>query len=280
MQRWLLAAALGSGVAAAAYWRRALTRGGAVAAAVVGGVTFGRGGRPATGALLTFFVTSSGLSRVGTRKKAGAQAKGAQRDAWQVLANGGFATLCIALGRRRGGSGFLGALAAAGADTWATELGMLASRQPRLITTLRPVAPGTSGGISPEGLLASLGGAMAVGAAWSLLGGGWRGVPVTVVAGVCGSLADSLLGATIQARYRCTACDALIEEPRHRPCGQPAALVRGQPWATNDAINALATLVGAIVGSACGYEPSASVSTPSRTGTTPPPTSMPVALPS
>ena len=133
-----------------------------------------------------------------------------------MLANGGFATLCITLGRRRGGGGFLGALSAAGADTWATELGMLARRSPRLITTLRPVVAGTSGGITPEGLLASLAGATSVGAAWSLLGGGSRGVPVAVVAGMCGSLVDSLLGATLQALYRCPACGALIEEPLHR----------------------------------------------------------------
>ena len=41
-----------------------------------------------------------------------------QRDAWQVLANGGVATLSIMLGPQRGGGGFLGALSAAGADTW------------------------------------------------------------------------------------------------------------------------------------------------------------------
>ena len=254
MRRWWLAAVLASGVAATAYWRRALTLDGAVGAAVVGCITLGQGGRPAAGALLTFFGTSSALSRVGTtRKQRGslAQANGARRDAWQVLANGGFATLCILLGPQRGGGGFLGALSAAGADTWATELGMLARRDPRLITTWRPVAAGTSGGITPEGLLASCAGALSVGAAWSLLGGGWRGLPVAVVAGLCGSLTDSLLGATLQALYRCPTCDALTEEPRHRQCGQPAELVRGQAWATNDTINALSTLAGALIGAAC-----------------------------
>jgi uncharacterized protein (TIGR00297 family) len=250
LRRWLLAAVLGSGVAATAYWRRALTLDGAVGAAVVGCITFGQGGRPAAGALLTFFSTSSGLSRIGTARKV-AQAKGARRDAWQVLANGGVATLCILLGPHRGGGGFLGALSAAGADTWATELGMLARRDPRLITTLRPVAAGTSGGITPEGLLASCAGALSVGAAWSLLGGGWRGLQVAVVAGMCGSLTDSVLGATLQALYRCPICDALTEEPRHRQCGQPAELVRGQSWATNDTINALSTLAGALIGAAC-----------------------------
>lgn len=258
MCRWLLAAVLGGGVAATAYWRRALTLDGALGAALVGAIVFARGGRPAAGALLTFFGTSSVLSRVGpNRKQSGslAQAKSARRDVWQVLANGGFATLSIMRGgRQHGGGGFLGALAAAGADTWATELGMLARRRPRLISTWQPVEPGTSGGITPEGLGASLAGALAVGLAWSVLGGGWRGVPVAVFSGSCGSLIDSLLGATIQARYWCRACDAWSEEPRHSRCGRSTELVRGNAWATNDTVNALSTLAGAAIGAACWRE--------------------------
>jgi uncharacterized protein (TIGR00297 family) len=256
--RWLLGAVLGSGVGAIAYWRRALTWDGAVAASVVGCIVFGRGGLPAAGALLGFFGTSSTLSRVGpSRKQQGsiAQAKGARRDAWQVLANGGFATLSILLGRERGDGGFLGALSAAGADTWATELGMWAGRNPRLITTLRPVAPGTSGGVTLEGLAASFGGGLSVGVAWSCLGGGWRAVPLSVFAGMAGSLIDSLLGATIQALYRCPTCGVSIEEPFHRPCGARAELLRGYSWATNDAVNALSTLAGAVIGAACWRRP-------------------------
>ena len=52
-----------------------------------------RGGLPAAGALVAFFVTSSALGRYKARAKARrgvlAQAKGGRRDAWQVLANGG-----------------------------------------------------------------------------------------------------------------------------------------------------------------------------------------------
>jgi uncharacterized protein (TIGR00297 family) len=251
---WLPAALLGAGVAGLAYWRRTLTFDGALAAGVVGSVVFRRGGLAAAGALLMFFGSSSALSRMGvSRKQASplAQAKGARRDTWQVLANGACATLSIALGRENGGGGFLGALAAAGADTWATELGLLARKPPRLITTWQPVAAGTSGGITPEGLAASVSGALSVGLAWAGLGGGWRGVPTALVAGVLGSLVDSWLGATLQALYRCPTCDMLTEERIHRRCRQPAVLLSGQAWATNDTINALATLAGAIAGAAC-----------------------------
>ena len=257
MRRALVAALLGGCVAALAYWRRALTLDGAMAAAAVGAVVFFRGGVPAAASLLAFFGSSSALSRLGHSRKASgplAQAKGARRDAWQVLANGGIAALCIALGGR---PGFVGALAAAGADTWATELGMLAARRPRLITTLRPVAPGASGGITPEGLMASMGGALVVGSAWSLFGGGGAGVRVALVAGACGSLVDSVLGATVQALYRCPACGAASEAPHHTACDRPGRLVRGRAWITNDTVNALATLSGAAVASLVSPRPNA-----------------------
>lgn len=248
MVRGLQAAALGAAVAAVAYWRRALTLDGAVMAAVVGGVTYARGGPPAAGSLLAFFSSSSALSRLGEKRKSSsplAQAKGARRDAAQVLANGGWASLCFGCGLPEAG---IGALSAAGADTWATELGMLARRRPRLITTLKEVPVGTSGGVTIEALAAGLGGALMVGLAWWLLGGARRGVLVAAAAGSGGCVVDSFLGATVQALYRCAHCGAYTEHPTHASCGTAARLVRGQRWISNDTVNALATLSGALIG--------------------------------
>jgi uncharacterized protein (TIGR00297 family) len=209
---------------------------------------FVRGGLPAAGALLAFFASSSALSRLGDRRKQTmpiAQAKGARRDAWQVAANGGVATLAIALGRPMA---FVGALAAAGADTWATELGLLARGPPRLISTLRTVPAGTSGGITPEGLAASLGGALMVGIPFALLGSDRRAIWAAAVAGVGASLADSLLGATLQAAYWCPHCQTVTEEPVHRACGGRTQQHKGYAWMTNDTVNAIATGIGAALG--------------------------------
>ncbi len=244
---WVLSGALGGGIAALALWRRTLTFDGAVAAAGVGCVTFALGGLPAAGALLAFFGSSSALSRVGEAHKRAlplAQTKGAERDAWQVLANGGVATVCLVAGRPRG---LVGALAAAGADTWATELGLLSTRAPRLITTLRPVPAGTSGGVTLQGLLASGGGALAVGLGYAALGGGWSSVRRAIVAGLGGAMVDSLLGATLQATYWCPACQVPTEEATHARCGGSTELRGGQRWMTNDMVNALATLSGAAI---------------------------------
>src|SRR5207237_5024631 len=94
--------------------------------------------------------------------------KGSERDIGQVAANGGLGTLlALAYGltpspalRRSLRAGFTGTLATATADTWATELGVLSPRPPRLVTTGKRVAPGTSGGISLLGTAASALGAL------------------------------------------------------------------------------------------------------------------------
>jgi uncharacterized protein (TIGR00297 family) len=245
--RWGVAAGLACGVAVLAYRRQTLTLDGAAASALLGSVVFSAGGGRAAATLLTFFIGSSALSHLGEQRKRRlplAQAKGAQRDAWQVLANGGIATLCIAAGKPRG---FVGALAAAAADTWATELGLLARTAPRSIATFQTVPRGTSGGITAEGLAASLGGALTVGLAWTLGGGGRGAIWRAAVAGLIGSLIDSLLGATAQAVYRCPHCDTLTEESIHLRCGTPTGLEKGYAWMNNDTVNTLATLTGAAI---------------------------------
>lgn len=256
MRRPATAVLWAAAIAILAYRRRALTLDGAIAAAGVGGVVLWRGGLPAAAALNVFFATSSVLSRLGERRKARggalAQAKGARRDAWQVLANGGIAAGVLARGGRLADAAFVGALAAAAADTWATEIGLLSRHAPRLITTGREVAPGTSGAVTALGLLAATAGALTVGATWSLVARAGTdaraplpSVVVAGVAGVAGSLADSLLGATLQASYWCATCEVRTESARHGRCGRIGRLRTGQPWMTNDTVNALAAACGA-----------------------------------
>ncbi|MDQ3811467.1 MAG: DUF92 domain-containing protein, partial [Chloroflexota bacterium] len=183
------------------------------------------------------------------RKVTGAaleQAKGARRDAAQVLANGGASTVWLASGSA---GGFLCGLAAASADTWATEVGTRAGQQPRLVTSGRPVQPGASGGVTVAGLLASATGALAVGAAWAIFAGPrGRTVALAALAGMSGSLLDSLLGATVQAVYRCPHCGRLTEASKHASCGVRATLVRGHALVTNDVVNGLATTAAAALG--------------------------------
>lgn len=264
MRWWLLGGACASSVALLAYRLRTLTLAGAAAAGVVGTVTFARGGPPAVAALLAFFGGSSALSHYRERDKRQhgvvAQAKGARRDAGQVLANGGVATLALLLPAPWAEPLFLGALAAATADTWATEIGLLARHAPRLITTLRPVPPGTSGGVTPLGLLASALGAAVIGGVWGCFRSRPRGLAelgrassAALLVGLAGSLVDSLLGATVQAGYVCPVCASTVEVPVDATCAAQATLEAGWPWVDNDVVNAGATLAGAAAGLAARH---------------------------
>lgn len=245
----MLAFGLACGVAFAARTARALSVSGAVGAAVVGFLLFGLGGGRGATALLLFFVSSSALSRVGKKRKDALQfEKGGERDAGQVLANGGVAALCALLLPTTNAlwpvAALLGALASANADTWATELGSLAKGKPRLITTFATAPTGSSGAISLPGTLAALAGAAFVAV---VAFGGWGGGTVFLAAtlgGLGGALFDSLLGATVQAQYRCTVCGKLTERLTH--CEQPTTLERGLAWLNNDWVNALSTLAGAV----------------------------------
>ncbi len=236
----LLGAVLAAVVAAAAFRAHALTRSGAWAAWGVGSVVFGVGGWAAAGALLTFFCSSTALSRWRKKRKdALGYEKGGRRDAGQVLANGGVAAACLLLtlgGVRHGPLLFLAALAAANADTWATEIGSALGRQPWGIRTGRKVSPGESGAVSLPGTAAALGGAVLLG----MFAGGWAAGVIVTVSGLSGALLDSLLGAAVQAQWRDPHDPARWTE---RP--QPYPPERGWRWMGNDWVNVCCTLAAA-----------------------------------
>jgi uncharacterized protein (TIGR00297 family) len=243
-------------VAGLAWWRGSLAPSGAWLALLVGTAVWAGGGAPWFCALMAFFVTSTLLGRVGRARKEATKrefSKGDTRDGWQVLSNGGVAALAaIAMAlepRPMFAAAFVGALATANADTWATELGVLSAGDPISIARLRRVPRGTSGAVSLLGLAATVGGAALIGLVSGLLTGGARAAAritlVATAAGTLGSLADSLLGATAQAAYRCPACARETEGPRHHCCAATTR-TRGLAFVGNDVVNAVATLLGAI----------------------------------
>ncbi len=213
---------------------------GTLAALLVGAAVLAGTGWRGLLLLFVFFVSSSLLTP-----------RGGRRAPVQVAANGGVAALAALLCLVHAGfaPAFAGALAAAAADTWSTEIGGRSSPRPRLITTGARVPAGTSGAVTLLGTLGGAGGAALIGAAAAVLGIVPRGAgPWIAVAGVAGGLVDSLLGATVQARYRCAACGAAGERAVHA-CGGTGLLVGGRTWITNDTVNLLATLAGAAAAS-------------------------------
>lgn len=264
MTELVLGIALGALIAGLGYWRRALSRNGAVAAAIVGALTFGVGGAAWGVLLVAFFASSSLLSFYNPARKAQVTEKfdkGSRRDVGQVLANGGWVALLALLSLFRPApwlfAAAVGALAAATADTWATELGVLNPTPPRLITTGHPVPPGTSGAISRLGTMAAATGALFIGfVAVVLVVMGYATPRPTgpaallalagLVGGLAGALFDSLLGATVQRIHYCPRCEEETERLVHG-CGTTTYPARGWPWLDNDWVNAFATVVGSLV---------------------------------
>ena len=139
----------------------------------------------------------------------------------------------------------IGSLAAATSDTWATEIGTLAGRPPRSIVSLKALAPGTSGGVTLPGLLASLAGAVFIALA-AYATGAVNDAGAIVTGGVAGSLAASLVGATVQERRWCDDCSQSTERRVHS-CGRGTRIFGGVPGARNDFVNVVCTIVGGIV---------------------------------
>ena len=243
-------------IAYLAYQVRSLNQSGALAATIVGTIIFGLGGWQWTVLLLTFFITSSALSRLFKKRKQGLDekfSKGHERDAGQVFGNGGLATAFVLFHALRpestiGWVGFAASLAAVNADTWATELGVLNPHPPRLITKLNQVVEkGTSGGISFIGTLASLAGSFVIALPASLFTGNWSLIPIITLTGLFGSLFDSLLGATVQAMYYCPTDKKETEKHPLHICGTETVHIRGWKWLNNDWVNFACGAFGVLI---------------------------------
>jgi len=242
------AALLSAFLVAALAWRAgALTIGGLMAAALVGSGALLAHGWGGGLVLLAFFIPTSLVSRLLPDTTARLDAKGNKRDAWQVLANGGPATLGGLCWPHHftGMAVMTAAFAAAAADTWATSWGSGSTMAPRSILTGEVVPSGTSGGITARGTAGAVAGAAVVAIAGAIVTrSGILGL-VAVSAGVLGMLADSLIGAQWQGKFHCTTCDRPTELALHR-CGTPSQLRGGIRWLNNDGVNACATALAGL----------------------------------
>lgn len=229
---------------------RALTGGGAAAASLIGLAILVCAGWPGAAVLSAFFISSSLLGRLpGASRTPSGDAKGERRDAWQVLANGGFAALGAVLARDNPDLALwvvTGSLAAAGADTWATTIGARSRSAPRRLLVGQPVEAGSNGGMTVLGTTAAIAGAGLISAAGSMTGGPRLLLWGTAI-GVAGMTLDSVLGATLQGRFHCPTCTVDSEWSVHR-CGSRTTRTGGVAWLTNDGVNAVTTAVGALGG--------------------------------
>ena len=254
-------AGLGLVIGVASYRAGFLTVSGSVATFLLASTIYGLGGWKWTVPILAFFVLSSLLSKTGKARKQELSdlfEKGSTRDAGQVFANGGIAGLLAVAAFAFPGWDlypvYLASVAGVTADTWGTEIGVMARGKTYLITSWKRVAPGVNGGVSVAGLIGGLVGSAVVVSIAAVWLSSFRAALFACCAGFLGSVVDSLLGATLQATYRCSVCGKVTEKRVH--CREPAEiaasgssphLVRGLGWMNNDAVNWFCALSSALV---------------------------------
>lgn len=226
--RVLQGLAVNAAIAALAWTARSIDLGGALSAVAIGTLVTAGLGLRGLGLMIAFFVLGSAATRLGYRIKAQrgiAQEKGGARGWRNAWANGGIPALLALLAGFTAADdralltlAYAAAVATAAADTCSSEVGKAFGRRTFLITTLRPVPPGTEGAVSLEGTLGGLAGAAVVGGLGAALGlYGGAGAAAVAVAGLLGSLVESVVGTVAERRG----------------------------WMGNDLLNAFNTAVGA-----------------------------------
>ncbi|KAL5975194.1 hypothetical protein ACLOJK_031873 [Asimina triloba] len=194
--------------------------------------------------------------------------QGGFRNRLQVLANSGIASvLALAVGVLTGWQdkcldskestlvtcligGIIGHYACCNGDTWSSELGVLSDSQPRLITTFKPVRTGTNGGVTLTGLLAAAAAGGLIGLTFVVFGlfttscntavalkQLWV-ISIAIMAGLCGSLIDSLLGATVQYSGFCTVRNKVVGKP-----GPTVKRISGVSILDNSGVNLVSVLL-------------------------------------
>ncbi len=267
VQNVVLGVAISGVVARASLSLKFLSASGATATFLLASNIFSMGGIVWTVPIMTFFVLSSILSKIGKAQKKKYDLifeKGSQRDMGQVFANGGIGWLLMIWYSFVTDStlrdliyiGYLGTIAAVQADTWATEIGTIVRNpKPISIVNFKPVPAGTSGGITFIGTMGGFIGACVICASawlsnWDKMAelGVWNSFALIGGSGLLASLVDSFLGATLQAQYYDPIRQKITE--RTHSLKEDGTLIenelqKGYRWMDNDLVNFICGMTGA-----------------------------------
>jgi uncharacterized protein (TIGR00297 family) len=237
---WIFAVGLNSLLAAIAWFipKKLLTPAGLLHAWVLGIIVWGTLGWRGYTVIMVYFLVGSAVTRIGLAEKEAAgiaEKRSGARGPENVWGSALVATFC-ALGTYTFTAnpfpgteivalllmlGYVASLSTKLSDTCASEIGKAFGKHTFLITTLQPVTRGTEGAVSWEGTLAGIIGSVAIAlVGWTVHLISLSSVVLCIVAAFIATTLESVIGATLQAKFE---------------------------WLTNDVVNVLNTLIGAIV---------------------------------
>ncbi|AFZ20292.1 TIGR00297 family protein [Allocoleopsis franciscana] len=230
---WLIAVGLNT-VLLAIVWiapKKLLTPAGIFHAWLLGVLIWGTLGWQGYVVVVFYFLVGSAVTRIGMEQKEAAgiaEKRSGARGPENVWGSALTGALC-ALGTLLVASpyrsllllGYVASFATKLSDTCGSEVGKAYGKRTFLITTLQPVARGTEGAISLEGTIAGVVGSIAI----ALIGWGVNLISLTdvlfcVLAAFIATNVESLIGATLQSKF---------------------------DWMTNEVVNFINTLIGAII---------------------------------
>ncbi|KEF42729.1 MAG: membrane protein [Cyanobium sp. CACIAM 14] len=232
LHHWLAALGINGLLIALAQRVPLLTPQGWVHAGILGTLLWGSLGWRGWLAVVAYLALGSLVTKLGFRHKHDrglAESRGGRRGPENVWGSALVGTLLALLATRAAAgavplllAAFAASFAAKLGDTFGSEIGKRWGRHTVLIISLRPVPPGTEGAISLEGTAASLLGSALMSLVMLALGliRGWPLAALVSGVGLLATLAESVVGATLQRRW---------------------------PWLSNELVNGLQTLLAALL---------------------------------
>ena len=230
---WLVAAGLNAVLLAIAWIapKKLLTSAGYFHAWLLGVLIWGSLGWQGYSVVMFYFLVGSAVTRIGMAQKEAegiAEKRSGARGPENVWGSALTGAICAVATLFVGAPykellllGYVASFSTKLSDTTASEVGKAYGKRTFLITTLQPVARGTEGAVSLEGTLAGI----AASAAIALLGWGvgtidLLGVVWCAIAAFVATNIESLIGATLQSKW---------------------------DWMSNEVVNIINTLIGAMV---------------------------------
>jgi uncharacterized protein (TIGR00297 family) len=236
---WLVGALLTIFLGAIAFplIKKLLTPAGLLHAWILGVIVWATLGWQGYSVIVFYFLVGSGVTKIGMAQKEAAgiaeKRSGARgpENVWGSAFAGALCGLGILVLPDSVHSllalGYVASLSTKLSDTTASEIGKAYGRHTFLITTLKPVPRGTEGAVSLEGTLAGMVGSVAIALLGYLVGLiSPLGIAICIVAAFIATNLESLIGATLQHRFS---------------------------WLTNELVNVINTVIGAISAIALGW---------------------------